>query len=66
VAANPTNDELIEFIGSMLSNLDGALREPQVLAQALAENRELWLSLYAASLDFDPMEAADAGNGPTS
>ena len=36
----------------MLSNLDRHLREPEVLAQAIRDNRDLWVMLYRASLGF--------------
>lgn len=49
----PTDEELREFVGSMLSNLDRTLREPSVIDEAIAEHREMWVMLYRASLDFD-------------
>ena len=51
MAAEPSDEELRAFIGSMLSNLDRLLREPEVIEEALREERELWVLLYRASLD---------------
>jgi hypothetical protein len=53
VADEPNDDELLAFVDSMLSNLDRQLREPDVLAQAISEHREMWVMLYRASLSFD-------------
>ena len=49
----PSEDELLAFVDSMLSNLDRQLREPHVLAQAISDNRELWVMLYRASVGFE-------------
>ena len=37
----------------MLSNLDKYLREPDVIDEAIREHREMWVTLYRASLAFD-------------
>jgi hypothetical protein len=50
---DPTDHELLEFVGALLSNLDGELREPAVLAQAISDNRAQWVMLYHASLGFE-------------
>lgn len=34
----------------MLSNLDKAIREPEVLDEAIRDHREMWVMLYRASL----------------
>ena len=49
----PNDEELRAFIDSMLSNVDGRLREPEVLDEAIREHREMWVMLYRASLGFD-------------
>jgi hypothetical protein len=49
----PSDDDLRAFVGSMLSNLDMLLREPEVIDEAIREHRETWLMLYRASLGFD-------------
>lgn len=49
--AHPTDQELLAFIDAMLSNLDGELPEPAVLAQALSDHRGQWVMLYNASLE---------------
>ncbi len=49
----PSDEELRAFVGSMLSNLDRLLREPDVVEEAIRENRELWVLLYRASLGLD-------------
>lgn len=54
--AEPTDAELREFVSSMLSNLDRLLREPSVIDEAIADQRELWLMLYRASRGFDISE----------
>jgi hypothetical protein len=40
----------------MLSNLDRRLREPEVIAEALREHRQLWVMLYRANHGLDPYE----------
>ena len=49
----PTDDELLEFVDLMLSNLDRELREPDVLADAVREKREMWVMLYRVSHGFE-------------
>ena len=51
--ADPSDEELREFVSSMLSNLDRILREPAVIDEALREHREMWVLLYRASRGFD-------------
>lgn len=53
----PSDEELRAFVGSMLSNLDMRLREQAVIDETIREHREMWLTLYRASLGF---EAADS------
>jgi hypothetical protein len=53
VAEAPSDDELLAFVDLILSNLDRELREPHVVAQAISDNREMWVMLYRASLDFE-------------
>jgi hypothetical protein len=52
----PSDDELLAFVDSMLSNLDRRLREPDVLAQAISDNREMWVMLYRVSRQFEDGE----------
>ena len=49
----PTEEDLRAFVRSMLSNLDGLLREPEVVDESIREYREMWVLLYRASLGFD-------------
>ena len=51
--SDPTDDELLVFVQAMLSNLDGQLREPAVVAQAISDNRAQWVMLYQASLQLE-------------
>ena len=53
MAVEPSDDELLEFVDLMLSNLDRELREPDVLAEAVSERREMWVMLYRLSHGFD-------------
>jgi hypothetical protein len=53
VNAEPSDDDLRAFVGSMLSNLDRLLREPDVIDESIREHREMWVVLYRASLRFD-------------
>lgn len=53
MAVEPSDEELRAFVASMLSNLDKLLREPEVIEEAIREERELWVLLYRASLGFD-------------
>ena len=48
----PSDDELRAFVGSMLSNLDRLLREPDVIDEAIREQRDMWVMLYRASMGF--------------
>ena len=57
MAVEPSDDELLGFVDAMLSNLDRVLREPDVLAEAIAEHREMWVMLYRASLEFEDGES---------
>jgi hypothetical protein len=43
----------VRSLDAMLSNLDGEVREPDVLNEAIREHREMWVMLYRASLGFD-------------
>lgn len=45
----PTDEELRAFVSAMLSNLDKLLREPEVIEDAIAGQREMWVALYRAS-----------------
>jgi hypothetical protein len=49
----PSVEELRAFVDSMLSNLDGHLREPVVIDESIRERREMWVMLYRLSLSFD-------------
>ena len=49
----PSDEELHEFVSSMLSNLDWVVREPAVVDEALREHREMWVLLYRASRGFE-------------
>lgn len=51
--AEPTDEQLREFVGSLLSNLDRLIDKPEVIDEAIRERRELWVQLYRASLGFD-------------
>jgi hypothetical protein len=53
VDAEPTDEQLREFVGSLLSNLDRLIDKPEVIDEAIRERRELWVQLYRASLGFD-------------
>ena len=52
-APEPSDEELLEFVDLMLSNLDRELRDPDVLAQAVREKREMWVMLYRLSHGFE-------------
>ena len=59
----PTEQELRAFVEAMLSNLDKRLREPEVIDETIREHREMWASLYIASLGFDvPPPASDSSS----
>lgn len=49
----PTHEELRAFINAMLSNLDKGLREPEVIDEAIRDFRDMWVTLYRASLGTD-------------
>ena len=52
VDVEPSDEELREFVGSMLSNLDRRLRERDVIDEAIRAHRGMWVMLYRASLGF--------------
>lgn len=53
----PSDKELRAFIDALLSNLDKRLREPEVLDEAIRDHRDMWVTLYRASLGFDVPDA---------
>ncbi len=53
MAVDPSEEELRAFVGSMLSNLDMLLREPEVIDQSIREHRDMWVRLYRAGMGFD-------------
>jgi hypothetical protein len=55
----PSDDELRAFVSSMLSNLDRLLREPEVIEEAIHDNRDMWILLYRASQGFDVSDAVE-------
>jgi hypothetical protein len=57
VEAEPSDEVLRAFVGSMLSNLDRLLREPTVIDEAIRQHREMWVMLYRASLGMDVLGA---------
>jgi hypothetical protein len=57
VGPEPSDEELLAFVDLMLSNLDRELREPDVLAEAVRERREMWVMLYRVSRGFDDGES---------
>jgi hypothetical protein len=57
VGAEPSDEELHAFVESMLSNLDGRLREPVVIDQTIREHRKMWLMVYRLSLGFETPDA---------
>jgi hypothetical protein len=57
VGPEPSDEELLAFVDLMLSNLDRELREPDVLAEAVRERREMWVMLYRVSRGFDEGES---------
>ena len=57
MALEPTDDELLEFVDLLLSNLDRELREPDVLAAAVRERRDMWVMLYRVSREFEDGES---------
>jgi hypothetical protein len=57
VGAEPSAEELHAFVESMLSNLDGRLREPVVIDQTIREHRKMWLMVYRLSLGFETPDA---------
>jgi hypothetical protein len=59
----PSDGELREFVGSMLSNLDQHLREPAVIDEAIRERREMWVMLFRVSSGFDRHDSPSPGPG---
>ena len=42
----PTDVELVELAGTMLSSLGEHLREPSALAESVRRHRHLWVMLF--------------------
>lgn len=42
----PTEEDLVAFAERLLATLDENLRAPEVLREAVTEQRELWCELY--------------------
>ena len=42
----PTDEELRAFVNAMLSNFDKGLRDPEVIDEAIRDQRDLWVMLY--------------------
>ena len=57
---DPTDEELLAFATAMLSNFDRDLWEPAVVAEAVSENRALWVLLYEASLGSQDIDESSA------
>ena len=57
--ADPTDEELREFVDALLSNLDKQLREPEVIDDAIRRHRNMWVALYRSSSDLDAPRRAD-------
>jgi hypothetical protein len=53
----PSDEELHAFVASMLSNLDRRLRDPEVIDEAIREQRETWTMLYRASVGFETQDS---------
>jgi hypothetical protein len=53
----PSDEELLEFVDLLLSNLDRELREPDVLAKAVRDDRQMWIMLYRLSRGFGEGES---------
>ena len=58
MAVDPSDAELLAFVDAMLSNLDRQSREPDVLKQAIDDNRALWVELYRVSVESDDSHRA--------
>jgi hypothetical protein len=46
VTAAPTDDELLSLANTLLQDLDPHLREPELLRETIAENRQFWVMLH--------------------
>jgi hypothetical protein len=57
VDTEPSNEELRAFVGSMLSNLNQLISEPEVIDEAISLHREMWVMLYRASQGFTTPDA---------
>jgi hypothetical protein len=60
LAGDPTDDELIAFAESLLSELGDQLREPAVLAESVREHREVWVMLFRVARETQGAGQADA------
>ena len=49
----PSDEELRAFIGTMLSNVDRLMADPEVIDDAIREHRDMWILIYPASRGFD-------------
>ena len=46
MADRPNDSELLEYVTSRFHHLGPYFAEPEVVAEAIAGNRDLWVSLY--------------------
>lgn len=56
--ADPTDDELFALANALLRDLREGLKDPAVLREAIAQNREHWVLLYQVNRDLLHMEVA--------
>ena len=57
----PSETELARWVQARLGQMGGSFLDPEVLADTLAEHRDLWLSLYEIDREFGT-ESADKAN----
>ena len=62
VPPDPSDEELVTFAESLLTNVPASLRERRVLEEAVQQHRNTWLKLYEAAADLK--RAGTAGEPP--
>jgi len=58
----PTADELARYVRQRLARLGSPWADPEVVAEALQANHDLWLRLYEIDAEFGPASEPPRAN----
>ena len=63
--ADPTDEALIAFAESALSNFPELLRDAEVLRESVTEQRDLWVMLHRITREADQEQSPSPEQHPT-